>query len=63
VSASAREVRLPLRQAPAEGEIRLLRLNGRSVGLFRVDGDLHALADRCPHRGAPLCAGRVATPV
>jgi nitrite reductase/ring-hydroxylating ferredoxin subunit len=63
MSAGSREVRLPLDEAPAEGEIRLLDLNGHSVGLFRVDGDLHALADRCPHRGAPLCAGRVATAV
>ena len=23
----------------------------------------YALADRCPHRGAPLCAGKVATPI
>jgi nitrite reductase/ring-hydroxylating ferredoxin subunit len=58
-----REARLPLDEAPAEGEIRLLDLNGHSIGLFRVGDNLHALADRCPHRGAPLCAGRVATAV
>jgi nitrite reductase/ring-hydroxylating ferredoxin subunit len=58
-----REARLPLDEAPAEGEIRLLDLNGHSVGLFRVGGDLHALADRCPHRGAPICSGKVVTPV
>ena len=41
----------------------MLDLGGHRVGLYRVEGTLHALADRCPHRGAPLCAGRIATPV
>jgi nitrite reductase (NADH) small subunit len=58
-----REVRLPLRDAPAEGDIRVLEIGGHRVGLFRVGESLHALADRCPHRGAPICAGRVTTPV
>ena len=58
-----REVRLPASDAPAEGRVVMLDLVGHRVGLFRVDGTLHALADRCPHRGAPLCAGRVATPI
>jgi nitrite reductase (NADH) small subunit len=56
-------VRLPLRDVPAEGDIRVLEIGGHRVGLFRVGESLHALADRCPHRGAPICAGRVATPV
>jgi nitrite reductase/ring-hydroxylating ferredoxin subunit len=58
-----REARLPLHEAPAEGEVRLVEVGKHRVGLFRVDGALHALANRCPHRGAPLCEGRVATPV
>jgi nitrite reductase/ring-hydroxylating ferredoxin subunit len=41
----------------------MLDVGGHSVGLYRVDDTLHALADRCPHRGAPLCAGKVATPI
>jgi nitrite reductase/ring-hydroxylating ferredoxin subunit len=28
-----------------------------SVGLFNVDGAYHALANVCPHQGAPLCLG------
>jgi nitrite reductase (NADH) small subunit len=55
-TATAREARLPLAEAPAEGERRLLELAGRTIGLFRLDGDYFALADRCPHRGAPLCS-------
>ena len=55
-TATAREARLPLAEAPAEGERRLVELAGRRVGVFRLDGDYFALADRCPHRGAPLCS-------
>ena len=51
---TAREARLPLTEAPAEGESRLVELGGRTIGVFRLDGDFFALADRCPHRGAPL---------
>ena len=58
-----REVRLPAAEAPDEGAVVMLDLAGHRVGLFRVGGSLHALADRCPHRGAPLCSGRIATPI
>ena len=59
-----REVRLPLSQAPAEGERRVVELGGRAVGVFRVEGAFYALADRCPHRGAPLCtSGEVVSAV
>ncbi len=40
----------------------MVELGGHRIGLYRVGAELHALADRCPHRGAPLCSsGRVAT--
>jgi len=41
---------------PAPGQIRMLEVGGNRVGLVRVGEELHALADRCPHRGAPLCS-------
>ena len=53
---TAREARLPLADAPGEGQRRLVELGGRAIGVFRLDGDFFALADRCPHRGAPLCS-------
>jgi nitrite reductase (NADH) small subunit len=53
---TAREARLSLAEVPAEGERRLLELGGRTIGIFCLDGDYFALADRCPHRGAPLCS-------
>ena len=56
------ELRLRLADAPAPGERRMVELGGHRIGLYRVGEDLHALADRCPHRGAPLCSsGRIAT--
>jgi nitrite reductase (NADH) small subunit len=58
-----REARIPLEEAPQEGSVRVLEIGGQRVGLYRVGDTLHALADRCPHRGAPLCSGRVATPI
>jgi 3-phenylpropionate/trans-cinnamate dioxygenase ferredoxin subunit len=52
--------RVPLADAPEPGEVRMLELGGRQVGLYQVAGEYYAVANRCPHRGAPLCsAGRV----
>ena len=58
-----RELRVPLEEAPAEGAMTMVVLHGHRIGLYRVGGTFHALADRCPHRGAPLCTGMIATPV
>jgi nitrite reductase (NADH) small subunit len=60
---TAREARVPIAEAPAEGSARLLEIGGVRVGLFRVADEFHALANRCPHRGGPLCAGRVTAPI
>jgi nitrite reductase (NADH) small subunit len=37
------------------------RVQGREIGvvLDRETGRMHALRNRCPHHGAPLCRGRV----
>jgi nitrite reductase (NADH) small subunit len=63
MSGAVREARLPLAEAPAEGDVRMLDVGGSRIGLYRVGDDFFALADRCPHRGAPLCTGAVATAV
>jgi nitrite reductase/ring-hydroxylating ferredoxin subunit len=63
VTAAERETRLPLTEAPAEGSVRMLEIGAHRIGLYRVSGRLYALANRCPHRGAPLCSGMVATPL
>jgi len=58
-----REARLPLAEAPPEGDVRMLEIAGHRIGLYCVSGRFYALANRCPHRGAPLCTGLVATPL
>lgn len=35
-------------------------INGRSIGVFNVDGEFYAIRNLCPHQGAELCAGTVA---
>lgn len=40
------------------GTRKLVEVNGRAIVVFNLDGEFHALLDRCPHRGGSLCAGR-----
>ncbi len=46
----------PARELPP-GERRLVEIDGRSIGVFNVDGEYYALTNVCPHQRAPLCAG------
>jgi len=39
------------------GERKITEINGISVGVFHLADGFYALANRCPHRGAPLCEG------
>ncbi|MDR0358814.1 MAG: Rieske (2Fe-2S) protein [bacterium] len=39
------------------GSRKVVELEGRSIGVFNVDGELFALRNRCPHQGGPLCLG------
>jgi 3-phenylpropionate/trans-cinnamate dioxygenase ferredoxin subunit len=41
------------------GEKKLVNVKGREIGLFNVDGEFFALANRCPHEGGPMCEGRI----
>jgi nitrite reductase/ring-hydroxylating ferredoxin subunit len=38
---------------------RIVRVGGREIGVFRVDGQFFAVRNRCPHQGGPLCVGHV----
>ena len=42
------------------GDRRIVQINGRSIGVFNVNGSFHALRNICPHQMAPLCQGRIA---
>ena len=41
------------------GSRMIVEVQGRSVGIFNVDGNFHALLNRCPHQGAELCRGSI----
>jgi len=41
------------------GANKIMTLEGRSVGVFNVNGEFYALKNSCPHQGAPLCVGTV----
>lgn len=41
----------------AEGERKLVRVEGISMGVFHVNGEFYALRNSCLHRGGPVCAG------
>lgn len=44
----------------AGGDVRLVNVATNRISVFRRDtGELHALDDRCPHEGYPLCQGTV----
>ena len=43
----------------APGERVICEVDGKSVGVFNVEGELYALHNRCPHKGGALCLGPV----
>jgi nitrite reductase/ring-hydroxylating ferredoxin subunit len=40
-----------------EGGRKLVTVEGREIGVFRVNGRYYAVRNRCPHQGGPLCLG------
>jgi len=49
---SARWIPLPGFAPPSPGTRRFLRVENRSLLVFCIDGDLHAIEDGCPHAGS-----------
>ena len=42
------------------GERKIVPVGGRGgIGVFNVGGSFYALKNRCPHKGGPLCQGRL----
>jgi nitrite reductase/ring-hydroxylating ferredoxin subunit len=37
----------------------LADVGGREIGVFRVDDELYAYANRCLHQGGPVCCGEL----
>ena len=43
----------------APGARKIVDIEGKSVGVFNVNGQLIAVLNVCPHELAPVCAGQV----
>lgn len=43
----------------AEGQRKLLDVDGMVIGVMRARGKLHAFLNICPHQGGPVCEGRM----
>ena len=41
------------------GGRKIVRLEGREVGIFNLDGTFYALKNSCPHQGARVCLGKI----
>jgi nitrite reductase/ring-hydroxylating ferredoxin subunit len=41
------------------GTMKLVEVGRFGIGVYNVNGAFHALANLCPHRGAPLCRGEI----
>jgi nitrite reductase (NADH) small subunit len=42
---------------PGNGKV--VRVNGKDLALFNVDGRFYAISNTCPHEGGPLAEGRL----
>ena len=42
-----------------DGDRRVMSCDGTEVGVFKVDGQLVAWYNECPHRQGPVCQGRI----
>ena len=53
----AEHVVATLGEIPPGGR-KIAEVEGRSIGVFNLDGRFFALLNRCPHQGGPLCLGQ-----
>lgn len=44
----------------ASGQGTVVKVNGKEIALFNVDGNFFAISNVCPHSGGPLGKGRLA---
>ncbi len=54
----ARHVVARVEEIPPGGR-KIVRVEGREVGIFNLDGQFYALKNACPHQGARVCLGKV----
>jgi 3-phenylpropionate/trans-cinnamate dioxygenase ferredoxin subunit len=53
----SRRIEVPPASVPGVGARSLLRVEGRSIALFNVEGAIYAIDDGCPHAGSSLLSG------
>jgi nitrite reductase/ring-hydroxylating ferredoxin subunit len=49
---------IPLAQLETDGRT-LVQHDGHAIALFRVNDEIHAIENTCPHEGNPLVEGEV----
>ena len=42
-----------------KGSCKIVKIKGKSIGVFNLDGEFFALRNICPHQGAELCKGKM----
>ena len=42
------------------GQARRVKVHGKRLALFNIDGNFYALEDTCAHKGGPLSEGAIA---
>ena len=52
-----REVLVGTADELAPGQRKLVFVDGRSIVLFNIEGQMHAIDNSCPHNGASLASG------
>src|SRR5262245_50406463 len=52
-----KRIEIPAAQVPVPGARSRVRLEGRDIALFNIEGTLYAIDDSCPHQGASLASG------
>jgi len=52
-----REVPVGTADELAPGQRKLVFVDGRSIVLFNIEGQMHAIDNSCPHNGASLASG------
>ncbi len=54
----SRHVVAKVHEFPTGGR-KIVTVNGREIGIFKVGDAFYGLINRCPHQGAPLCRGEI----
>lgn len=59
IKALESEYRVAASDELGEGERLIIDVAGETIGLFRLEGEVFAYHNVCPHQGGPACQGRL----